>query len=76
MRLHTGAVCTDTVRESALEVDSGRKFFRRTGFRTRVIYQYCAWLFSRRLYQLSYPRRDLLRSSVQVWLRGNGHGGL
>ena len=46
-------VCTDTVRESALEVDSGRKKIpRRTGDSNPR--QYCAWLFSRTLYQLNY----------------------
>ena len=44
--------CTDTVSESALKTDSGRKIPRRIGdSNTR---QYCAWLFSRTLYQLVY----------------------
>ena len=43
MRLHTGG-CADTVRESALDVDSGRKIPCLTGdSNTR---QYYAWLFS------------------------------
>ena len=46
--------CTDTVRESALEADStGRKIPCRTGDSNP--HQHCAWLFSRTLYQLSYP---------------------
>ena len=48
--------CTDTVRKSALEVDSGRKISCRTGDSNPR--QYCAWLFSRRLCQLNYPRRQ------------------
>ena len=46
--------CTDTVRlrQSTLEVDSGRKIPCRTGDSNPR--QYCAWLFSRTLYQLSY----------------------
>ena len=47
-------VCTDTVRESALVVDSGRKIPCRTGDSNPR--QYCAWLFSRTLYQLNYSR--------------------
>ena len=42
----------DTVRESALEVDSGSKMRCRT--RDSNPSQYCSWLFSRTLYQLSY----------------------
>ena len=44
--------CTDTVRETALEVDSGRKVPCRT--RDSNPRQHCAWLFSRLLYRLSY----------------------
>ena len=44
---------TDTVRDSAQQVDSGRKIPRHAGDSNQ--YQYCAWLFSRMLYQLSYP---------------------
>ena len=44
---------TDTVRASAPEVDSGRKIpWASPG--TGNPCQYCAWLFSRTLYQLSY----------------------
>ena len=46
--------CTDTVRESALEDNSRRKIPCRTGDSNPR--QYCAWLFSRTLYPLSYPR--------------------
>ena len=53
MLMHTiaHAGCTDTIRESALEVDSGRKIPCHT--RDLNSHQYCAWLFSRTLYQLS-----------------------
>ena len=43
--------CSDTVRQSALEADSGRKISCRTGDSNPQ--QYCAWLFSRTLCQLS-----------------------
>ena len=43
--------CTDTVRESAPKVDSGRIIPCRT--RDSNPRQYCAWLFGRTLYQLS-----------------------
>ena len=47
--------CTDTVRESALKVDPGRKIPCGTGDSNPC--RFCAWLFSRTLYQLiSYPR--------------------
>ena len=46
--------CTDTVRESALKVDSGRKNRCHTGDSNPR--QYCACLFSRTLYPLSYCR--------------------
>ena len=49
--------CTDTVTESALEADSGRKIPCRTGDSNPR--QYCAWLFTRTLYQLSYSRPSL-----------------
>ena len=52
--------CADTGRESAPEVDSGRKIPCRTGDSNPR--QYCAWHFSRTLYQLSYP-------VPQMWLR-------
>ena len=44
--------CMDTVGQSALEVDSGRKIPCCTGDSNP--HQYCAWLFSLTLYQLSY----------------------
>ena len=43
--------CTDTVRESALKGDSGRKILCCTEDLNPC--QYCAWLFSLMLYQLS-----------------------
>ena len=46
--------CTDTVRESAQEVDSGRNIPCRTGDSNQC--RYCAWRFSRTLYPLSYSR--------------------
>ena len=45
--------CTDTVRESALEADSGRKIIRHTGELNPR--QYCVWIFAPALCQLSYP---------------------
>ena len=45
--------CTDTVRESALEVDCVRKIFCCTG--DLNLHQYCAWLLSLAFYQVSYP---------------------
>ena len=51
MRATAHGGCTDTIGESALEVDSGRKIPRCT--RDSNPHQYCAWLFSRMLYQLS-----------------------
>ena len=45
--------CTDYVRGSALEVDPGRIIPCRTLDSNPC--QYCAWLFSRTLYQLIYP---------------------
>ena len=45
--------CSDTVRESAPEVNSGKKIATRTGDSNP--HQYYTWLFSRTLYQLSYP---------------------
>ena len=47
--------CTDTVRESALEVDAVRKIPCRTG--DSNLRQYCTWIFNRTLYQLSYSCR-------------------
>ena len=45
--------CVNTIRESALTVDSGRKIPCCTG--ELGLCQYCAWLFSLTLCQLSYP---------------------
>ena len=55
MMMHTIAHggWTDSIRESALEVDSGRKIPCRTG--DSNLRQYCALVFSRTLYPLSYP---------------------
>ena len=58
MLMHANAHrgCTDTVRESALEQnDSGRKI--PCPVRELNPRQYCAWLFSWTLSQLSYPAR-------------------
>ena len=49
----THRVCTDTVRVSALAIDSGRKIPSRT--EDLNLHQYYSWLFSQTLYQLSYP---------------------
>ena len=52
----------DTV-ESALEVDSGEKIPCRTGDSNPR--QYCAWLFSRTLYQLSFiPAPNNIRCAM------------
>ena len=51
--------CTDTVRQSTLEVDYGRerkKKIKNCGNGDTNPRQYYAWLFSRTLCQLSYPR--------------------
>ena len=53
MLMYAIAHCTNTVRESAQEVDSGRKIPCRTGDLNPS--QYCAWLFSPTLYPLSSP---------------------
>ena len=45
--------CMDAIRESALKTDPGRKIPCRT--RDLNPCQYCTWLFSQTLYQLSYP---------------------
>ena len=58
--------CTDIVRESAPEVDSGRKVPRRTGDTDPR--QYCTWLFSRSLYLLLFPLGNLRANSVKVRL--------
>ena len=44
--------CTDTVRESALEVDSGTNIPSRTVDSNP--HQFCAWLFSQTLCRLTY----------------------
>ena len=54
--------CTDTLRESALKVDSGRKGPYRTGNPNPR--QYCVWLFSRMLYQLSHHRSLRLQPTL------------
>ena len=54
--------CTDTVRQSALEADCGRKIPFRTG--DSNLSQYCSWLFSRTLYQLNQPRLYLVAFAV------------
>ena len=62
---------TDTVRETALEVDSGRKIPWRTGDSNPR--QYCTWRFSQTLYQLSYsrPTKKLNESGMQKLSRQN-----
>ena len=45
--------CTGTVRQSPMKADTGRKIPRSTGDSNPR--QYCAWLFSRTHYPLSYP---------------------
>ena len=47
-----GGGCTDTVKESALKIDSGTKILAAPGTRTRV--SIAPWLSSQTLYQLSY----------------------
>ena len=55
----------ETVRQTALEADSGRKISCRTGGSNPRQYFSCAWLFSRTLYPLSYPLSpSLLLSGV------------
>ena len=66
MMMHAAAHggCTDTV-ESTLEVDSGKKIScRNCDSNPR---QYCAWLLSRTLYQLSYPRPNENESSTLTY---------
>ena len=58
--------CTDTVRQSALEVDSGRTIPCLTGDSNP--HQYCVWLFSRTLYQLSYPHTWAISMSWRVFI--------
>ena len=54
--------CLDTISESALKVDSGRKIPCRSG--DSNLHQYCIWLFSWTLYQLSY---SLFLMCLSVW---------
>ena len=62
--------CTDIVRESALEVDCGRKIACRIGDSRHL-----AWLFSRTLYQLiSCPRSELV-TELDAWLLSWQHAG-
>ena len=65
--MHTHRGCTDTTRKSALEVDSGRKISCRTGDSNPR--QYCAWLFSQTLYQVSCPCAYLAWSGDVVKLQ-------
>ena len=60
--------CTDTVRESALEVATGRKIPCRTWDSNPR--QYCAWLFSRTLYQLRFltPPSSLARRYIPKYI--------
>ena len=62
--------CRDTVRESALTADSGRKIPCCTGDSNR--HQDCAWHFSRMLYQLSYPSPNYY--ALLHWWGGRGLG--
>ena len=58
--------CTDTVRESPLEVDSERKIPCRT--EDSNPHQYFVWLFIRTLYQLNYTcpvMQQLLRDIIE-----------
>ena len=52
MHVITHRGCADTVRESALKVDSGRKIPCPRG--DSNLHQFCAWLFSCKVNQLSY----------------------
>ena len=66
--------CTDTVRESALEVNSGRKIPCRTWDSNPC--QYCqrlfmSKLFSLTLYQLNYPRLLSYSSFLFIYLFNN-----
>ena len=64
MRAIAHGGCKDTVRESAPEVDSGRKIPCRTDDSNPR--QYCAWLFSRTLYQPSTLRAPLSGTFLQT----------
>ena len=61
--------CTDTVRKSALKVDSGRKIPCRTG--DSNLHQYCFCLFSWTFYQVSYYRPYTVRE-ICPGLSGTG----
>ena len=59
--------CTNTVIESALKVDSGRKVHSRA--KESTLRQYCAWPFGPTLYELSYPATvfiNMLNRPLQV----------
>ena len=55
--------CSDTERESVLDVDSGRKMF--CCARDSNPFQYCTWLFSRTLYQWSYAPTCVIIKACQ-----------
>ena len=55
--------CANTVRESALKVDSERNIPCRTGDSTNPRQYNCASVFSQILYQLSYPAQLRFLSS-------------
>ena len=55
--------CSDTERESALDVDSGRKMLCCAGDSTP--FQYCTWLFSQTLYQWSYAPTGVIIKACQ-----------
>ena len=61
--------CRGATRESALGVDSRREIRCHTGDPNPC--QYCAWLFSQMLYQLSYPGPTAYaqgwRNACQIW---------
>ena len=65
MQLITHRDCIDTLRESILKVDSGRKIPCRTGNSNPR--QYCAWLFSRSLLptELS-PAQEMVMRNVYI----------
>ena len=55
--------CSDTERESVLDVDSGRKMF--CCARDSNPFQYCTWLFSQTLYQWSYALTCVIIKACQ-----------
>ena len=61
-------VCTNTVRESALNINFWRQIPCRTGDSNPR--HYCAWIFSLTFYPLSYPAR-LMNKTVQCSLQTN-----